>query len=836
MPDTGTQSSMDRSPWQGVAFVGVVAILIAAVTWTIRADYAQAIRDAERQTDSLARALDEHIARTVNEIDQVMEFLKTVYERTPEDFDITSEVYRTITLKGSAFQVAFVDPDGEFRNGTLGPTIRRINLRREEAFRVHAERPALGLYVAAPTVDPISGRRAIPLSKRVNYWNGAFAGVIMATLDPDFFRAFLASIDIGPNGRFAIARTDGIGIAALPAAPGRDELAAARLTRHLMDASSGTVQQADIHDGIVRITSYRKLANLPLVVALGIAREDALSGWREESVKRVVAMTAFLALIAMLGFRARHRFKALRATAERLEKSQAALKQSDSRYALAARGANEGLYDWDIASGKAYYSPRFLEIAGDTQNGLDARRRGWLDAIHRDDRSRVVQSVKQVVEEGAEFLDVECRIVRPDGKERRVHLTGAAERGRDGAAIRLAGSLGDITEYRAAEEALRRAQKMEAIGRLSGGIGHDFNNLLSIVIGNLDLLIEDMDERPAERERAEIALKAALRGAALTKRLLAVARQLPAAKCVSDINAVVASMRTILSRALTSEIVFDIHSQPDLWSAEIDPGDLEDSILNLAINARDAMPSGGRLVIETGNARLDNDYAQRNPGVVPGDYVMIAVSDTGCGMSKATLEKAFEPFFSTKPAGSGTGLGLSMVYGFVKRSAGHIAIYSEPDHGTTVRIYLPRAAGPKANVSDVDIRRDDLPRGREKILVVDDEEDLRKLAVKYLTDLGYDTVSAADGPSALDIIERERNIDVLFSDVLMPGGINGYDLAATARRRLPTLKVLLTSGFSRHAGPSSDSPDVKLTDMLLVKPFRKTDLATKMREVIEARP
>ena len=393
----------------------------------------------------------------------------------------------------------------------------------------------------------------------------------------------------------------------------------------------------------------------------------------------------------------------------------------------------------------------------------------------------------------------------------------------------------EIAERAKAEEALRQAQKMEAVGQLTGGIAHDFNNLLTVVTGNIDMATRAIEASgnpdPRARRALGSALKGAERAAALTQRLLAFSRRQPLAPKPLDADRLVSGMSDLLNRALGETIRLEIVTSPGLWRVEADPNQLESAILNLAVNARDAMPGGGTLTVETANARLDDAYAAEHAEVAPGQYVVIAVTDTGVGMSKETSARVFEPFFTTKEVGRGTGLGLSQVYGFVKQSGGHVKIYSEEGRGTSVKLYLPRL------VSDVQAEEEEgsgsieLSRAHETILVVEDDDDVRAYTVECLRELGYRVIEAHDGPSALRILEREEEaVDLLFTDVVMPE-MTGRELADRARERLPNLKVLYTSGYTRNAIVHGGRLDEGVE--MISKPFTYASLSEKVADVLE---
>ncbi len=391
----------------------------------------------------------------------------------------------------------------------------------------------------------------------------------------------------------------------------------------------------------------------------------------------------------------------------------------------------------------------------------------------------------------------------------------------------------DITESRRLEEQLRQAQKMEAVGQLTGGIAHDFNNLLQGIVGSLDLLQKRIEQgRIAEIGRyATGAMASAKRAAALTHRLLAFSRRQPLDPKPVPVNTLVASMEDLLRRTMGERIEIELVLAGGLWLTLCDQNQLESALLNLAINARDAMPDGGRLTIETGNAHLDLAYAAQEQDVRPGQYVCLSVTDSGTGMSPDVVKRAFDPFFTTKPTGQGTGLGLSMIYGFARQSEGYAKIYSEPGQGTTVKLYLPRHRGdgpvadPLPQLGD-EHRADD----GEVVLVVEDEAVVRALIVEVLNELGYRALQASDGPSGLDILEREGRIDLLVSDIGLPG-LNGRQIADAARRRRPELKVLFMTGYAENAALASGFLEPGMA--MITKPFAMEALATRIREMIE---
>ncbi len=386
----------------------------------------------------------------------------------------------------------------------------------------------------------------------------------------------------------------------------------------------------------------------------------------------------------------------------------------------------------------------------------------------------------------------------------------------------------EIGVRRQAEAALHQAQKMEALGQLTGGVAHDFNNLLQVISGNLQLLSRDVAGNVRALQRVQNALTGVSRGSKLASQLLAFGRRQPLEPKVVNIGRFIRGLDDLLRRALGEEIEIETTVSGGLWNTFADPGQIENALLNLAINARDAMNGRGRMTIEVGNAFLDDDYALEHADVTPGQYVMLAVTDTGTGIAPEIIDKVFEPFFTTKPEGRGTGLGLSMVYGFARQSGGHVKIYSELGLGTTIKLYLPRSHASEDLV--VESTQKPVVGGTETILVVEDDEGVRATAVEMLTDLGYRVLKAADAASALAVIESGVPVDLLFTDVVMPGALRSPELARRARERLPGIAVLFTSGYTENAIVHGGRLDEGVN--LLPKPYTREALSRKIRYVL----
>jgi len=487
----------------------------------------------------------------------------------------------------------------------------------------------------------------------------------------------------------------------------------------------------------------------------------------------------------------------------------------------------------DYSGNMSAVNPAWTKVLGWSEHDLLTN--PYADIINPEDVGATVAAL-QVMGATGQPTRFENRILSKDGVWKPIGWTVSPEP--DGVNFIAVGR--DLADYKAREaellrtqEALRQSQKMEAIGQLTGGIAHDFNNMLAIVIGGIDLATRRLKRGEAGAEQMlEGAREGATRAATLTQRLLAFSRQSPLSPERLNINDIVAGMSDLLRRTLGEPVAFEAVLAGGLWRCSVDRAGLESAIINLALNARDAMPSGGKLTVETCNMFLDERYANRELGVAPGQYVMVAVTDVGVGMTHDVIEKAFDPFFTTKPVGKGTGLGLSMVYGFAKQSGGHVRIYSEAGRGTTVKIYLPRHFGSTEEEVVVTQAQSLNPTmGGETVLVVEDEEGVRRMSCEALKDLGYRVYEASSGEEALKVYDAVGTVDVVFTDIVM-SGMTGREMADLLRQKTPGLKVLYTTGYTRNAVVHNGVLDHGVA--LLTKPFTIEDLALKLRAVLES--
>jgi PAS domain S-box-containing protein len=537
---------------------------------------------------------------------------------------------------------------------------------------------------------------------------------------------------------------------------------------------------------------------------------------------------------------------------------------------LAQEAGQLGLFEWRVQIGTVRLSPKLMSLYGLTE--FDGKYDSWLQCLFQEDVLRVTDQMDNVFAGRSRECNTEFRICRrSDNVLRWIEARNIISYDDRGNASRVVGINADVTERKRAlvqlhaftetledrvkertrqleaenearlkaEALLRQSQKMEAVGQLTGGIAHDFNNLLTLVLGGLDMIGQQVKMMPASAAVSRIsrahdmALQGARRAVGLTDRLLAFSRQQPLSPKAIDVNKLVASLTEFLQRTLGETVALETVLAAGLWRAFADPHALENAILNLALNARDAINEHGKVTIETANCYLDESYVSNlSEPVAPGQYVMIAVADTGIGMDKATVERAFEPFFTTKEAGKGTGLGLSQVYGFVRQSSGNVKIYSEVGEGTTVKIYLPRIQGGEAHQADGDLAPEpETLSGAESILVLEDDDTLRNYTVEILKEFGYRVLGAPNSVVALEILQRENDIDLLFTDVVLSSGMNGRQVADQAKKRRPELKVLFTTGYTRNAIVHHGRLDAGVE--LIGKPYSPAELAAKIRSVLD---
>jgi PAS domain S-box-containing protein len=509
------------------------------------------------------------------------------------------------------------------------------------------------------------------------------------------------------------------------------------------------------------------------------------------------------------------------------------VRESQQRLNLATKSARVGIWDWDVATKKMFWDAQMYELYGIREQDFSGDYDAWQKRLHPEDRKRSEDEITAALETRKDFHS-EFRVVWSGGEVRHIEAHGMVVSADDGSAARMIGVNWDITERKKLETQVIQSQKMETVGKLAGGVAHEFNSILTAIMGQSELLLNDLPpESPLVQNATEIS-HAAIRAATLTRQLLAYGRKQLLQPEVLDLNRVISSLEGVLKHLLGADRDMRIIPATELHLVKADAGQIEQVIMNLVVNARDAMPSGGKVTLETVNVTLDLEYVGRFPEfeVKAGSYVMLAVTDTGTGMSDAVKAKLFEPFFSTKGVGQGTGLGLSTCYGIVKQSGGHISVYTELGYGTTFKIYLPQVEM-AAKISVPRLPAPQLPHGTETILLVEDDPALRAMSATLLKRLGYTVLTAANGIEALSV-QHERGsgqVDLLFTDVIMPH-MSGKELADRVCTLYPQTKILFSSAYTENAIIHQSALDNGVA--LLHKPFTPSALAHKVRETLDA--
>jgi signal transduction histidine kinase len=853
----------------------VLAILVAEIGY----DRARTINEFVREIDNVSDVLSGHMRESFGVIDQALlgmaEILATENMDDPTNarFFFQRLVERQRLTFGT-YAYYLLDPDGRLRYVSSTPKAEPVDFSPLPSFQVHRENSP-GLYIGAPThgtYGDAAGKWVVHVTRRISRADGRFAGVVGAILSLDDLRQGLSQLNVGPDGAIGVFRADGILLTRHPVREeviGRSYQSSPLFSEHVAQRPNGMAPMRYYSDGVMRYTSYRTVEARPLVVSVAASEQDMLSAWRERTL---VAVATALFLIALLGAATvvahrvlRRRESEQRANSARLSKlAEAAaelasisdldsLLRRSTETARALIGCHQAMTTvteggrarhtlsvsekyaaWDRPDGdtgdvygfvfernqpvrltqaELENHPVWRDLRGGSENSPPLR--GWLSVPLFGQDGSVLGRIRLSDRDAGDFTeDDEAILVQI------ANVTSAAIEN-----IRMA------ARERESAVQLRQAQKMESLGQLTGGVAHDFNNLLTVILGNADLLVEELDgTTPRQRTNAEMIQRAAERAADLTKRLLAFSRRQVLQPAEIDANALLTGMEGLLRRSLGAHVEVRFSLAADLWLTLADPSQTEIAILNLAINARDAMPDGGLLTISTANVQIDLPAGPEGEAV-SGPYVMISVRDAGTGMPPEVLARAVEPFFTTKEAGKGSGLGLSMVYGFAQQSAGHMRIESQPGRGTTVRLYLPQAVGTTATIASV-VAPGEMPRGSERILLVEDDPLVRGYIEGTLRDLGYTVVGTGAGREALEKLDAGLAFDILVTDVILPGGMSGPMIAAEVRKRRAGIKVLYISGYTGDAMQNDGrvAPD----SVFLGKPFRQEDLARKLREALAA--
>jgi PAS domain S-box-containing protein len=806
-----------------IAFAVVTGGVTAALLLYLRGE---AITSGQKVLTAFAELTEEQTTRTIQDVDQTLEIVEhrlasATRADTANEGAMRVELNDLLTSRPFLSAITVLDRHGRFLFRSEGGGKIGLDMSDRDYFIRHRDDPKAPFMLSAPIRGRSSKDWIIPATRTWRGATGDFDGVIIGSINPLYFAEIWTVDKAVQDQATALWRNDGIVLMRSPfneRTMGVVETTGVIFARIRAGSEEGTLRTVSLVDGQDRLIAYKRLKAYPaLTLSVTQSTDRVLAGWRR-LVRIIVSGWAFgMAAVACLALWLASVWDGRRALSDRYRALFNAspypmiVVNRDTRRIDAVNNAAVEDYGWsseEVLAMKAddLYLPEDMPaILARRKMGVLETRRGFTGRLHKKDGT---------------ILDVEMT-------QRPIEF--------DGHSALLATAL-DVTErnqankVRAAmEDQLRQSQKMEAVGQLTGGIAHDFNNILHIIFANTDALVEEETLSGSVKGHLDQIAKAVERASGLTKQLLAFSRKQPLQPQLTDLNDLVTDTGKLLRRALGAEIEIESILSDGLCIANIDRAQLETALVNLCINARDAMPGGGRLLIETHNVTLNEDYVALNPDATAGPYAMLSVTDTGSGIPPETLRKVFEPFFTTKEVGKGTGLGLSMVYGFIKQSHGHVSITSEVGVGTKIKLYMPCSNG-AADAADV--RNDTpIPRGSERILVVEDEPQVRASVVQQLRGLGYSVSEAPDGGAGIAAFDAAlRPYDLLLTDVVMPGLLNGKALAAEVVRRWPQTKVVFMSGFTETSSARHGQLDEGA--LLLSKPFRRVGLARIVRKAL----
>lgn len=801
-----------------------VGLLWTGIGFNLWHDYRATEQQASADSANLARAFDENITRTVESVDQTLLFLREAYQHDPTGFIDGSWVNGPGFLNDLHVQMSLVDRDGQVLwSNPGGRVVANINIASRAHFQ--AQRDSIGdkLIISKPVIGMVSHKWEIEFVRKLIGPNGAFDGIIVVSLDPAYLASFYQSISIG-NGVIILATTSGSILSRIPPVNGTmgSDLPAQTRTRILQGMAGGSHRGVSAIDGVDRIYSSRRVERYPLMVAVGLSVKDVFAPYRRtERTYFAIGIMLSIASIAvgLIMLRQRHSLLASRQVlAVTLETMSQGISMVDSQGYVQVM--NQRVVDLlELPPSLVNAKPTFKQVLDwQRENGEFARDTDLEAAI-----SRQTSGLDGPVRDGT------YERTRPNGTVLEVRVQTLA----DGGVVR---TYTDITARKENEAALAAAQaraahaeRMQVLGQLAGGIAHDFNNILQAVQGGASLIVKRATDPDSVDRFARMILDATERGTSITRRLLAFARRGELRAEAVDAVDLLSGLRDVLSHTLGTPISVGLLLAADLPPLLADKGQLETVLVNLATNARDAMPEGGTLTFAARNETITTEPA---PAVdlQPGEYVRITVSDTGTGMDAATLARALEPFFSTKPSGQGTGLGLSMAKGFAEQSGGALWIESVLGSGTSVHLWLPATTRATDNVDarPTNFRRLD---GAKTILVVDDEDMVRETLVLSLGDAGYAVLSAGSGAEALDLVAAGNEVDVLVTDLAMPS-MDGLTLIRKIRERRPDLPAILLTGYAGHGAQLAVGGSLEGAFTLMRKPISEAQLIDRIEAML----
>jgi PAS domain S-box-containing protein len=837
-----------------VAFVLVICGVLSALALTAGAaavlfnQRTNALNDTEREARNMVLVLAEQTDRTLQAIELIqaslIESVERFRVRTAADFrsQMSSyDVHLTLNDKLSGLPhvdaITLIDSDGQLVNSSRSWPSTNVNIADRDFFQGLRADPSLNSFVGEPVRNRSTGTWTIQLARKVKSPSGEFLGMVLGVMELQHFEAFFASISL-PGSSISLFRKDGVQLARFPSRgePGVSYAEHDLFRIGLPRSDHGFVRANSIVDGEDRLIAYHATPHFPVVVTLAVTAKATLTQWRKQAnylIAAALLIDLVIAGIVLLGVRQiRANEQLARAGEARAEAERArALGEVERRTSQILMATISSMADAVLVADQSgtilIANPAAEDLFGDWRAiGSPAWTQSYV-RFHPDgtplppDKSPIQLAVR------GEPVDNREVILRRPGQKKDTYLVANGRPLRDPAGA-LHGAVvvyRDVSETREIERQLRHAQKMDAVGQLTGGIAHDFNNILTVITTTIDILAAGVKEQPTLTKIARMIDDAATRGGELTQRLLAFARKQPLQPCATDVNNIVMDAARLLRPALGAQVEIEAVLAEDTSPALVDPSQLTTALINLAINARDAMPNGGRLLLETRNVVLEQ------AGLGASACVAIKVSDSGTGIPEAIRDRIFDPFFTTKALGKGTGLGLSMVYGFIKQTGGHVVLDSEEGVGTAVTIYLPPARAEDVERFEADAGSAWVG-GSESILIVEDDALVRDSVRAQVQSLGYRTFVAANGAEALAFLDRGEAVDLLFTDVIMPGEMNGAELSAAVLARRPEVKVLYTSGYTENV--LMQDGRLPRGVRLLAKPYRKLDLARMLRDTLDA--
>jgi PAS domain S-box-containing protein len=835
---THTLPSADGNEVRRFAIIYAIALVVLlALTWGITAKFlseekSRAFNSATVEGNRLVTFFEGNVSNIFRYADDYIKTVRRIYLQTQSLAAVRSYMSSVPPDQNILSHITIIDRNGVpvfLSDGRVERKFRPgVNARDRGYFKSQKASKTDSLVISNARKGRNTGIVTIRVVRRLTGEGAAFEGIIFAAVKAEQLRAFFMATRPGPRSTATLVGTDKIVRWRLSqdALTGVGKsISVLKLWENLQNSPSGQYQQTSIIDGFPRKWAYKKVAGFPVVAVIGTALPDIIAGY--ERFQRHVYVSAglvSLVFIVLTVLALREKFSSIRLTRSLTQQARV---EEELR---ASREQSQMLTDMSpdavfvqIDGKVVFVNPAMIELMG-ANSADDLIGMSSFDIAHPDMRPRLINLRDGITQKGIRIEPRELRYLNLKGETFDVESAAAPIKWEGKGGIMIVAR--NITDRKLLEEKLSQAQKMEAIGQLTGGVAHDFNNLLAVIMGNAELLAEDNE---GEEQKAQSIIRAAQRGANLTQRLLAYSRQQPLQPKALDPETLVTGMSELLARTLGETITVNSVVPADISNVLVDQGQVESALLNLAVNARDAMPNGGTLSIECENISLDAKSAEIGLELPEGQYIKISVTDSGTGMSARVIEHAFDPFFTTKEVGQGSGLGLSMVYGFAKQSGGHVTIHSEEGHGTTVGLYLP-AVDRVVPVVTPSIE-DDLPIGQEEsVLLLEDDPDVRALAVDILTSLNYLVLEAENADAAMQILTDGNKVELVLSDVVLPGGKSGPDFATEAMEHSPHLKFIFMSGYSAEV---LENNLVSKDTILLNKPFKRAQLARALRKVLD---